>query len=276
VILITGCNDLLGIRAPQDLASGTGGSHTGGTTGHGGTTATGGTTGTGGSHTGGTTGTGGTPAPTEVVLVTNAKGFVDGTNAAGVEGAWYTYSDGDKDCPTAGHTSCSSFTKPASGSTFTPDSSGRMCVSGTAAEVTGSDYTNIWGAAVALDLDRPSYDGGVAEPYNATTHGYSGLAFDIDSVPVDGFGTSALRVEISTPSSGNDSPYWDGATMNTSPVVRGTNMISWSQVNGPMYLKTTPPTFTPSAMLSLHFHVVSNGAAPITFSFCISNLAMLK
>jgi hypothetical protein len=113
----------------------------------------------------------------EIALIPDANGYYDGTNAAGVVGAWWAIGDdygpdgspGTGDCPRAGFPTfeCSSITSPTPGKPFAPDPSGRgMCTSGVAASVLpGSDglddYTAIWGNDIGFDLNNPApTDGG--------------------------------------------------------------------------------------------------------------------
>src|SRR3954465_6527036 len=114
VVFVVGCNDILGIRAPREAPGSGGGS---GTTGRGGATGTsargggagstarggaGGSTGRGGAGATGASGNAGTGGARPVVLVPNDAGFLDGTNAAGVIGAWYSYSDAGGSCQMGG------------------------------------------------------------------------------------------------------------------------------------------------------------------------------
>jgi hypothetical protein len=145
---------------------------------------------------------------TGILLTPNSIGFYDGTNLAGVVGAWYAfgdYSDGGDvlampgmgSCPKAGFamTQCSTVTTPTVGKPFVPDSSGKgMCTPGTAAMVVGldggaPDYTDIWGTGIGFDLNNlGDPDGGVRlkGQYDTPAHGVTGIAFDIDTVPVGG------------------------------------------------------------------------------------------
>ena len=228
-----------------------------------------------------------------ILLTPSSLGFYDGTNLAGVVGAWYAFGDysdgidvlgvpGMGSCPKAGFaaTQCSTVTTPTVGARFIPDSGGKgMCTSGTAAMVVGldggsPDYGNIWGAGIGFDLDNPDgADGsvGVKGLYNASTHGIAGIAFDIDVVPDGGH----LRVEFPTQGTENAAAYWDGPTEYLSPIVTpGHEEIRWSQVGGPEYV-SSPPPFDPTKLESVWFEVVSNASSPVHYSFCISNVTAL-
>jgi hypothetical protein len=229
------------------------------------------------------------------VLTPSATGFVSGTDC-GAMGPWYAYADGYDDagnyggvtgtpakCQMAGHTDCSKFTTPTPGTTFPPSASGAMCTAGTVAQVPAMgasfDYSNVYGAAIALDLNNMGAgDSGVnaaTKPaYDPTTKSppIKGVAFDIDTPPLN-----ALRVELPTdaalPGTSNDAAWWGGGSTNASPVVPGHNTFKWADVGGPMYL-TSPPAFDVTQVTSIKFHIISNNSAAVPFSFCVSNLTL--
>jgi hypothetical protein len=111
---------------------------------------------------------------TGILLTPSSLGFYDGTNLAGVVGAWYAFGDyydgggvlampGMGSCPKAGFAmaQCSTVSTPTVSAWFVPDSKGKgMCTSGTAATVVGldggaPDYSDIWGARQG-SVPRPS------------------------------------------------------------------------------------------------------------------------
>ena len=234
---------------------------------------------------------------TGIAITPNAMGVFDGSNAAGVLGAWWATTDdydfrgtpGTGSCPMAGFTDaeCSSIATPTPGKPFLPNPTGTgMCTSGIAAQVLAGDggapaYSVIWGSIVGFDLDdpagfyddagAPAADAGITSKgqYDAKAHGVTGIAFDIDTPPIGN-----LRVEFQTMGTENNAAYWGGATSNASPVFPGRNEVRWSDVGGPFYL-TTPPRFDPTKLEDVDFHVVVNTSAPVPYSFCISNVVML-
>jgi hypothetical protein len=259
-----GCDDSGGNAATGGTGSGTGGTSSG----------TGGT----GSGTGGTVSTG-----EGVALPPDATGWVDkGMNMAGVQGAWYAYGDGAENgvppgsCQKAGHmtSECSVITMPAAG--MFANVGGKMCTSGTVAKVinlvggTMPDWSNIWGAGIGLDLNNSGGATAVKEEFDASA--YKGISFDIDTPPLAG-----LRVEFpskATEGTAAGADFW-GATKDygNSPVVAGTNVITWDAIKGPT---ATPHTFDKAHILSIQFHVPASDKASAMFSYCISNLKLLK
>ncbi len=209
-------------------------------------------------------------------------------------GAWYAFGDyyddgggvlakpGMGSCPKAGFAmaQCSTVTTPTVSAWFVPDSNGKgMCTSGTAAMVVGldggaPDYTDIWGAGIGFDLNNPGEASdrvGVKDQYDAPAHGITGIAFDIDAVPVGGH----LRVEFSTQGTENAAAYWEGPTEYLSPLVApGHQEIRWHEVGGPEYV-SSPPPFDPTKIQSVWFDVVSNGSSAVDYSFCINNMTAL-
>lgn len=239
----------------------------------------------GGSGTGGASGGGGSGGNlTGVALVPNETGFVPAdSNDLGIVGSWYTYGDGigstgapPGDCQGAGHTDaeCSKIDSPAAGSF--PNTGGKMCTSGTVAKVIDMvgkpgmpDYGKIWGAGIGLDLNNPG-GAAVKAPFLAAMKGTKGIEFEIDAVPL-----AKLRVEVEATSTnggadGND--YWGAnSTYPPSPVIAGKNQVLWEQFVGPKGHK-----FMPDELLGIQFHVPTGTSAAGAYSFCISNLKILK
>lgn len=235
--------------------------------------------GTGGSGGGGTSGN-----LTGVLLPPNETGFVPAdSNELGVVGSWYTYGDGigstgapPGDCQGAGHTDaeCSKIDSPAAGSF--PNTGGKMCTSGTVAKVIDMvgkpgmpDYGKIWGAGIGLDLNNPG-GGAVKAPFPAAMKGTKGIEFEIDMVPL-----AKLRVEVESTETnggadGND--YWGAnSTYPPSPVVAGKNTVLWDKFVGPK-----AHVFKPDTLLGIQFHVPTGTSAAGAYSFCISNVKLLK
>src|SRR5215831_14857999 len=232
-----------------------------------------------------------------IPLTPSDTGFFDGSNAAGILGAWYSY--GDWYNPTAamgdcaikgGFTAdqCSSIASPIPGTPFMKTANG-MCTNGTVAKVvsmagsTTPDYSDIWGAGIGFDLNNAGTDDGGtggklpfdATLVTATKMAITGFSFHIDTPPTGG----QMRVEFPTnkvPGTTDiNSAYWGGATANLSPFTKGGDVsFHFKDVGGPMYL-TSPTPFDPTMILSMQFHVVSNTSSTIPFMYCISNLKAL-
>jgi hypothetical protein len=229
-----------------------------------------------------------------IPLPPDATGWVDHmmTGSTNIQGAWYGYGDGagadgltsSGDCEKIGMhpaSACSVIMSPQPGNFA--NSGGIMCTQGTAAVVlnnaagTALDYSEMWGAGIALDLNAAGGDAGTKGPYNAIMNGVTGFGFDfVDSTgkplapPLTG-----IRVEFPTPATGSSAAFWDGTKM-VSPVKKGHNEVRWSQVAGPFYITPgPPPAFDPMNINSIQFHVFTNASSPIPYSFCISNLTAL-
>jgi hypothetical protein len=231
-------------------------------------------------------------ASTGIAIVPDGNGTFDGSNAAGVIGAWGSTGDyygsdataGTGTCPLAGFskTQCSTIDGPTPGMPFVPDATARMCTSGVAAMVVPGDggqpaYADIWGNFIFFDLNHPPAAPGDGGPdagsgtmvYDAIAHGITGFAFDIDGT------LSRLRVEFSTQGTETNSAYWDGATADVSPIDgAGHYEIRWADVGGPSYL-STPPPFDPSKLESIRFHVTSDASSAVSYSYCVKNTVLL-
>lgn len=248
---------------------------------------TGGSTGIAGTS----TGTGGTTAGgTTIALPSDMTGYVE-VDTLGIKGAWYSYGDGigsdgttaTGDCEKAGHmvSECSAIASPMFGSF--PNMNSSMCTMGTVAKVinlmgmmgcpttsTACDYSAIFGAGIGMDLNNAGGDGGGKLPFNATTAGVIGIAFDIDMLPLAG-----LRVEFPTPSTTDTAAIWKPASAAknyVSPVMVGHNVIMFSDVTQPDYVKPAGP-LDPTQILSVQFHVPTTTSGSATYNFCISNFS---
>jgi hypothetical protein len=241
---------------------------------------------------------GGAGTPSGITLVPDRSGWVDPMaegNTIGVQGAWYPYGDryGVAKCINVGMhlpAECSSISMPDPLLAGFPNEDGIMCTAGETAVVlpcgagvpgciAGSpDYSNIWGAGIGLDLNAEGGDAGAKHPWNATEHGVTGIAFDLDEVPAPG-----LRVEFpivlpdtsTTEDHVDGSPYW-GATSSfpPSPVKVGRNELRFSGVSGPR----SSYTFDATKILAIQFHVpaITVGSTRGAYRFCIENLTFLK
>jgi hypothetical protein len=249
-----------------------------------------------GSASGSSSGSGGGPdaAPsgddagglTVVPLTPTGTGYVDNVNL-GIVGSWYVYGDGlgqngapPGNCESVGMhpaSACSSVTSPApsgdAGSAgFPPNAQGAMCLSGTAAQIVGTppDYSNIFGIGLGLDFNNM---GGTKEPYDAAGHKVVGVRFTISGLPAS---PGIVRVELPFP--GTDA----SGDAYSEIVAPGTTQmtIKWTDpAFGPSFPPpqgTTEPTFDPSKVESIQFHVVTvtSAAIPVT-NLCVSGLAAL-
>ncbi len=251
--------------------------------------------GTGGTGAGGSPGGGGqTGSSVGVLIMPDASGWVMAdptTNATkGIQGAWYGYGDHygmtgapPGDCETkGGHpgTACSVITKPtlpapAAGAADAgfANVGGKMCTEGTGAMVIMGtngmpDYSNIWGAGIALDLNNTGGANSVKSPYNAIMNGVTGFSFEMETPPLN-----SLRVEFPTQGVTN-AAFWAGNIDQPSPVVAGLNVIKWADVKGPFYDAAAPP-FDPTKIMSIQFHVFTGTGGVKPFKYCVSNLKAL-
>jgi hypothetical protein len=238
-----------------------------------------------------------------VALIPSTTGFVDDTGS-GVIGAWYSYGDSagpaasvtstdaaDSACIGKGHFTadqCSQIASPIPGQPFPPDTTmpgtGAMCTHGTAAQVQmnaagTADYSDLFGAGIGLDFNNPGGEGGAPKGYFDMSP-YTGIGFDFTGTVIP---TGKMRVNFpfNGENGGTDSPYWDGATMDSSPLTNGGHIsIKWGDVGGPKYLLSqtpsiTPPAFDKTKVASIQFQVFTNLTASVPYSFCVNNLTLL-
>jgi hypothetical protein len=147
---------------------------------------------------------------------------------------------------------------------------GAMCLSGTAAKVLATDYTNIWGIGIGLDFNNP---GTMQLPFDAPAHKVIGFSFDITGVPAGG-----IRVEF--PTTDTNASGFDSYAI----VVAGSGHYQadlTTSATDPHKLRPsfTPatgmrePPFNPANLLAIQFHVATNTTAAIPVNdLCVNNL----
>jgi hypothetical protein len=230
----------------------------------------------------------GAAAGTPVMLAPDANGFVGAnTNSIGIEGSWYAYGDGwgpnaapPGDCETVGMhmaSACSSITFPPPAmeseggfvATFPQTTPGQMCLSGTAAKVIGTDYSNMFGIGIGLDLNNV---GGTKMPYNATANNVIAFSFHITGIPA---GVS-VNIELPIPATDSSGDSWSmPATADGDYTVNLTT--SGAQGLKPSFTMAMEPAFDPTQIESIQFHIATNTVAAITIPdstrLCVSNFA---
>ncbi len=226
---------------------------------------------------------------TGVPLTPDPNGYIGpSTNSLAIQGAWYGYGDDwgtngapPGNCETKGShmaSTCSSITfpPPASASdagdggftsSFTQATAGTMCLSGTAAKVLGSDYTNMFGIGIGLDFNN---QGGVKMPYNATANKVTGFSFNLTGVPSVG-----VRIELPIPATDPSGDSWSLTATKDGPVqIDLTTMTSDSHALKESFMPTsgTEPPFDATKVESIQFHVPTNINAAVTVTMmCVSN-----
>ncbi len=230
----------------------------------------------------------GPPAGTMLVpIAPDANGFVGASsNSTGIQGSWYAYGDGwgsnaapPGNCETKGMhmvAECSSITFPAPAmaseggfvATFPQTTPGVMCLSGTAAKVLGTDYSDMFGIGIGLDLNNA---GGAKMPFNATAAMVVGFSFHIAGIPA---GVS-VSVELPVPATDPSGDSWHVVVSSN-----GDYTIDWSaspQSLTPSFTMAMEPPFDATQVESVQFHIATNTAAAITIPdaspLCVSNFA---
>jgi len=228
------------------------------------------------------------PRPVSVgqLLVPDESGWVDRstTGATKIQGFWFAYSDGDDPggtCHRAGYApaECSVVTQAPGNGSVTPSPDLGICTAGIAARiVAGSDgepdYHNIWGGAIALDLNGVDPPETGSARYNATVHGVTGFAFDIDSEPPPG---AVIQVQVAPEGAEASAPWWGGEQSEASPVHAGHNEFRWGEVGGPSWQdesKRVP--LDPTRLWQLRFQVTANDDHAVSYGFCINHLMALE
>jgi endo-1,4-beta-D-glucanase Y len=231
------------------------GAHGAGSAGHGGGAA--GPTGTGGatssSGAGGSTATG--VVDHHCLVVPDTTGFIaKGSNDANVEGPIYTYGD-----PVTAPT-LMPLTSATQG--FTNPGTGKLCFSGTAAQILNMNYAMYYGGAMAIALCQT----GGAKPTTYTLgtcpggSKLTGIRFQLSGSMIP----SELRVMFNETGRANSTYVLATAGANTAKFADG-------QV---IYMPGSPPV-NPANIDSIHFLVPTNVTAPVPFNFCVDHVELL-
>ncbi|HYQ31404.1 MAG TPA: hypothetical protein VER04_29430 [Polyangiaceae bacterium] len=214
----------------------------------------------------------GTAALPEGVPLTPAMGWVAGDNAAGIEGAVFSFGD-----PTSKMGLVDNVVGP------------QACISGTAAKVDmASDacknmmftppakdcYGEYWGAAIGMNLNQ-KIDMTLVPPAGGTPGAYDaslldGFFFIIsgDVVPAP----SAFRFKVE-----------DGTNEFCNPaaikIKTGPNTVKFSDLVSECWTTKTPPAPTADTvknhLIKISWQVVTNASATVPFNFCVSDVRAL-
>jgi hypothetical protein len=262
-----------------------------------GSTASSGSAGSGASpSSSGTAGAGssssGPPAGTTAVLITpDANGFVGASsNSVGIQGSWYAYGDGwganaapPGDCETKGMhmtSECSSITFPPPAvsteggfvATFPQTVAGSMCLSGTAAKVIGTDYSDMFGIGIGLDLNNV---GGAKMPFNATAANVVGFSFHIAGIPTG----VTVSVELPIPATDPSGDSWARTVSSDGDYTIELSTTASAGALKPSFTMAMEPAFDATQIESIQFHIPTNTAAATTIpdsaQLCVSNFAAL-
>lgn len=242
------CSDDNGTAPDAEMTNSTGSGGGGNSTGGSGAT----TSSTGGS----TASTGGTSSGSNMVAITpDMSGWVEGsTNSVGIQGAWYSYND----CNTS-PTNCTMNQVPPEGSF--ENVGGKMCTSGsTAAVAMESDFSTIWGAGIALDLNNSGGTDGMKMAYNADAEGVVGFSFNITGT------APGLRVNITSVPAGDDSHFVGGMVGENTVLFADAMQGSWV---------TTKTDLDTTQLLAIQFQIPTVMNQSVDFDFCVENLAAI-
>jgi hypothetical protein len=141
-----------------------------------------------------------------------------------------------------------------------------MCLSGTAAKVIGTDYSDMFGIGIGLDFNNP---GGAKMPFNATAANVVGFSFNITGVP------AGVTVSVELPIPATD-PSGDSWALGVSSDGDYTIDLTATALK-PSFTMAMEPPFDATQVESIQFHIATNTAAAIAIpdatKLCVSNFA---
>ena len=200
-------------------------------------------------------GSGGPTVGTPVPLLPDDTGWVDvGGNSVGIQGAWYSYND-CADSPSA----CTLNHTPPTGSFA--NTGGKMCTKGTTVAVKAeADFSNQWGAGIALDLNNSGGATGQKLPYDAQAANVIGFFMNITGT------APGLRINITSASTGDNSHFVNG--------VVGANTVELTKAKQGSWVTTKTP-LNPAELLAIQFQIPTVMNRAVEFDFCVEGLAAL-
>ena len=219
--------------------------------------------------------------------------FGPSSNSLGIQGAWYAYGDDwgtngapPGDCEIKGMhaaSACSSITFPppamasdAGGRRITVPRSrrstpGTMCLSGTAAKVVGSDYSNMFGIGIGLDFNNQA---GVKMPYDASTNHVVGFSFHIAGIPAG----ASVRVELPIPATDAAGDSWSITAVANGDYTADLTTLGERRARSEAVVharRARSRPFDATMVESIQFHVPTNTTAAVTIPastpLCVSN-----
>ncbi len=186
-----------------------------------------------------------------IPIVPDDMGFVAlGSNAAGIHGSWFVYSD----CNDLGGRNCAMVTTPT-GMGFT-NVGGALCTSGTTSSAAGA-----WGAGIGLELN----DGPPQEPVPRHRGGGHHRASAASSSP-DRRCCPRRPSGVAFPTvDNNDNAYFEAVD------APGQHTVLFSSTAQGTWV-TTPQPFEPTAVTLIQFQIPSSTLATIPWDFCVEGL----
>ena len=168
----------------------------------------------------------------------SADGFLDGSNAAGILGAWYSYGDWYGGTPAVAgwrllreraytEAQCSSITTPVPGAAVHQHRRQDVHL-GNGGRGDRHERTRPSGARASASTSTTAAPTTAAPrklPWDATAHGVTGFSFHIDTPPTGG----QMRVEFPTNAvlgtTDINAAYWGGAAANLSPFTKTRRLL---------------------------------------------------
>jgi hypothetical protein len=194
-----------------------------------------------------------------LAITHDADGWVAGaTNAAGIQGSFYTFADTAGTPPGDTTVALGDMTAPAT-----------VCVSGVASQVLGTPpaYGQYYGGGLALNLADP---GGMAGTMPWTRGTVSGFSFNVTGTAVPPAGRLRFKVTTFEGAAVNDDGYCTNATTGPNTFQFGALVAEcWDGGAGAPALGAATP------LVSLQWQVATDVAATTPFDFCIENLTAL-
>ncbi|HET7542339.1 MAG TPA: hypothetical protein VFK05_20865 [Polyangiaceae bacterium] len=232
----------------------------------GGSSSSGGTSGVVTAGSGGTAGT----LTSDALPLIPTDGWIDGPNAAHIQGAIYGSADATSALGMAmnfnGANAC------IEGTAAKVDQASLPCINQMFTPPATDCWGEYWGAAIGLNLnqtiDPATMQGNTPAPFDASA--LQGFSFEIsgDVVPAP----RDLRFQVET----SDRQFCNPASKK---IEIGLNTVLFSELITECFRVTDPPAPTAetakSQLIRISWHVVTNSSSTTPFDFCVSNIRAL-
>ena len=185
-------------------------------------------------------------------------GYIEQQDVCGILGAWYTFG-----CPGA-------TIVPAAGQPVTAVA-GQICFSGTVPQVTNHDFATTYGAAVGFDVcGMPATTVYLPPPMNTwvggSKHTVAECHITLTHIAFDLTGTLSPEFRVVFAELGRT----DNAYLGVPGVGHFCGAVADARVG---YADAAPPIDV-SRVQSVQFRIVSVETGPVSFDFCLQNLAI--
>ncbi|HET7542340.1 MAG TPA: hypothetical protein VFK05_20870, partial [Polyangiaceae bacterium] len=204
------------------------------------------------------------------VPLTPTNGWIDGQNAAHIQGAVFAFADATSalgmSMDFTGANAC------IQGTAAKVDMASEACLNHTFTPPATDCYGEYWGAAIGMNLnqtiDPTTMMGNTPAPFDASA--LQGFSFELTGNVLPG--PNALRFVVEN----EDKQFCNPSSVK---LRAGSNTVLFSELFSRCFTTTDPPQpsaeTVKSALIRISWQVVTNSSSTTPFDFCVSNVRAL-